>query len=104
MREHLAAFCALLLLVPSSVGAQHPVPVSFVMAGGGLLYEGARDISGAGWHLRAALAVRPGHASRWRGRLEYGFHRLDVMGQSCTTGVPASCFPESPPERLHSGA
>jgi hypothetical protein len=95
--------CGLLLLLAQSVVAQRPGPVSLSLAGGASVYEGATNISGVGWEVRSTLALRLGHESRWRGRLEYGFHRLGALAQTCTSSVPPACFPESPPDRLHAG-
>jgi hypothetical protein len=104
MRQHTVALGFLLLLNFQSALAQDPGPVSFSVAAGASVYDGGANLSGVGWEVRMAVALRLGLESRWRGRLEYGFHRLSALSQTCTPSDPPACFPESPPERLHSGA
>ena len=95
---------ALLALAGRPATGQGLAPFSFSIAVGGLAYDGSANVAGIGWGLHATLARPLGAMSRWRGRIEYGVHRLSSLGQSCTLGVPSACYPESPPRRLQSGA
>ena len=104
MRRLATAVAALLALAGRPAVGQGLAPFSFSVAVGGLVYDGSANIAGIGWELHATLARPLSAMSRWRGRIEYAVHRLSTLGQSCTLGVPSACYPESPPNRLQSGA
>jgi hypothetical protein len=94
MHRVATAVAALLALAGRPAEGQSLAPYSFSVAVGGLVYDGSVNVAGIGWELHASLARPLGTTSRWRGRIEYGVHRLSSLGQSCTLGVPSACYPE----------
>lgn len=102
--QRLAALVALLLLPGASLDlrAQAPARSRAVGVAAGLAsYSGSAGESGVGALLRLLAELRPAD-SRLGVRAEISAQRYTVLGQSCTTGVPGTCWPASPPDRVWS--